>query len=95
MGGPSRRYVRVGRTPRRYGADRRTRRYISTEKGPKYYYQSQTLDTLMTVYWEVVTCVYFGWSFLTGTWGISWMIWIVAGIVKKVIEKNYGIPTME
>ena len=94
-GGSSRRYVRVGRTPRRYGADRRTRRYISTEKGPKYYYQSQTLDTLMTVYWEVVTCVYFGWSFLTGTWGISWMIWIVAGIVKKVIEKNYGIPTME
>ena len=95
MGGTSRRYVRVGRTPRRYGADRRTRRYISTEKGPKYYYQSQTLDTLMTVYWEVVTCVYFGWSFLTGTWAISWMIWIVAGIVKKVIEKNYGIPTME
>lgn len=95
MGGTSRRYVRVGRTPRRYGADRRTRRYISTEKGPKYYYQSQTLDTLMTVYWEVVTCVYFGWSFLTGTWAISWMIWIVAGIVKKVIEKNYGISTME
>lgn len=93
--GTSRRYVRVDRTPRKYGADRRTRRYVSTEKGPKFYYENQTLDTLMTVYWEVVTCVYLGWSFLTGTWGISWMIWIIAGIVKKVIEKNYGIPTME
>ena len=93
--GTSRRYVRVDRTPQRYGPDKRTRRYVSTEKGPKYYYQSQTLDTLMTVYWEVVTCVYLGWSFLTGTWGISWMIWIIAGVVKKVIEKNYGIPTME
>ena len=93
--GTSRRYVRVDRTPQRYGPDKRTRRYVSTEKGPKYYYESQTLDTLMTVYWEVVTCVYLGWSFLTGTWGISWMIWIIAGVVKKVIEKNYGIPTME
>ena len=94
-GGTSRRYVRVDRTPQRYGPDKRTRRYVSTEKGPKYYYESRTLDTLMTVYWEVVTCVYLGWSFLTGTWGISWMIWIIAGVVKKVIEKNYGIPTME
>ena len=93
--GTSRRYVRVDRTPQRYGPDKRTRRYVSTEKGPKYYYESRTLDTLMTVYWEVVTCVYLGWSFLTGTWGISWMIWIIAGVVKKVIEKNYGIPTME
>ena len=94
-GGTSRRYVRVDRTPRKYGADKRTRRYVSTEKGPKFYYENPTLDTLMTVYWEVVTCVYLGWSFLTGTWGISWMIWIIAGVVKKVIEKNYGIPTME
>lgn len=93
--GTSRRYVRVDRTPQKYGPDKRTRRYVSTEKGPKYYYESRTLDTLMTVYWEVVTCVYLGWSFLTGTWGISWMIWIIAGIVRKVIEKNYGIPTME
>ena len=93
--GTSRRYVRVDRTPQRYGPDKRTRRYVSTEKGPKYYYESRTLDTLMTVYWEVVTCVYLGWSFLTDTWGISWMIWIIAGVVKKVIEKNYGIPTME
>ena len=93
--GTSRRYVRVDRMPQRYGPDKRTRRYVSTEKGPKYYYESRTLDTLMTVYWEVVTCVYLGWSFLTGTWGISWMIWIIAGVVKKVIEKNYGIPTME
>ena len=93
--GTSRRYVRVDRTPQRYGPDKRTRRYVSTEKGPKFYYENPTLDTLMTVYWEVVTCVYLGWSFLTGTWGISWMIWIIAGVVKKVIEKNYGIPTME
>ena len=94
-GSTSRRYVRVDRKPRKFGADRRTRRYVSTEKGPKYYYENQTLDTLMTVYWEVVTCVYLGWSFLTGTWAVSWMIWIIAGIVRKVIEKNYGIPTME
>ena len=67
--------------------------YVSKGKEPKYYYDNKNLESLMLVYWEVVTCVYFGWSFLTGTWGISWLIWIIAGIVKKIIENRYGIPS--
>ena len=67
--------------------------YVSKGKEPKYYYDSKNLESLMLVYWEVVTCIYFGWSFLTGTWGISWLIWIIAGIVKKIIENRYGIPS--
>lgn len=67
--------------------------YVSKGKEPKYYYDNKNLESLMLVYWEVVTCIYFGWSFLTGTWGISWLIWIIAGIVKKIIENRYGIPS--
>lgn len=93
--GRTRRYVRTGSPNRSYGTNGPNRRYVSTEKGPRYYYENRTLDTLMTVYWEVVTCVYLGWSFLTGTWAVSWLIWIIAGIVRKVIEKNFGIPTRE
>jgi hypothetical protein len=47
----------------------------------------------MSIYWQLVTCVYLGFSFLTGTWAISWMIWIIAGAVKKYIENRYGRPT--
>ena len=46
----------------------------------------------MPIYWEVVTCVYFGFSFLTGSWGVSWLIWIAAVAVKKAIENRYGEP---
>jgi hypothetical protein len=46
----------------------------------------------MPIYWEIVTCLYFGISFVTGLWGISWLIWIAAGAVKKVIESRYGEP---
>ena len=75
-----------------------TRRYVSTgrsgkgEKKEKYYYSDRNLRTLMPIYWEVVTCVYFGFSFLTGSWGVSWLIWIAAVAVKKAIENRYGEP---
>ena len=69
------------------------KRYVSTPKKGKYYYSDRNLSTLMPIYWEVVTCFYFGFSFLTGTWPISWLIWVAAGAVKKVIENKYGEPT--
>ena len=74
------------------------RRYVSTgrknhkERKEKYYYRDNNLRTLMPIYWEIVTCLYFGISFITGLWGISWLIWIAAGAVKKVIENRYGEP---
>lgn len=77
------------------------RRYVSTgrkekkEKKEKFYYSDRNLRTLMPIYWEVVTCIYLGFSFLTGTWAISWLIWIAAGAVKKAIENRYGEPTGE
>ena len=71
------------------------RRYVSTPKTKKekYHYSDRNLSTLMPIYWEVVTCFYFAFSFMTGTWPISWLIWVAAGAVKKVIENKYGEPT--
>ena len=80
------------------GAGYGGRRYVSTgrknhkERKEKYYYRDNNLRTLMPIYWEIVTCLYFGISFITGLWGISWLIWIAAGAVKKVIESRYGEP---
>ena len=81
-----------------YGGATGGRRYVSTgrknpkEKKEKFYYKDNNLRTLMPIYWEIVTCLYFGISFVTGLWGISWLIWIAAGAVKKVIESRYGEP---
>ena len=33
------------------------------------------------IYWPIVTAVYLGWSFLSGDWHISWVIWPVAGLL--------------
>lgn len=73
--------------------NRSGKRYVSTPKKEKYHYSDRNLSTLMPIYWEVVTCFYFGFSFLTGLWAVSWLIWIAAGAVKKVIENKYGQPT--
>ena len=81
-----------------YGGASGGRRYVSTgrknpkKKKEKFYYRDNNLRTLMPIYWEIVTCLYFGISFMTGLWGISWLIWIAAGAVKKVIESRYGEP---
>lgn len=39
-----------------------------------------------SVYWPVVTLIYFAWSFVTFDWHITWIIWPVAGILSAVIE---------
>ena len=89
--------VKIRRAQSRAQASRNRggKRYVSTPKTKKekYQYSDRNLSTLMPIYWEVVTCFYFGFSFLTGSWAISWLIWIAAGAVKKVIENKYGEPT--
>lgn len=33
------------------------------------------------VYWPVMTAVYLAWSFLSGDWGTTWVLWPVAGVL--------------
>lgn len=37
-------------------------------------------DVLDKIYWCTVTAIYLGWSFITGDWGKTWIIWPVAGV---------------
>lgn len=43
-------------------------------------------EAVMSVYWCVVTALYLLISFLTGAWGITWVIWMVAGVISPVLE---------
>ena len=53
-------------------------------------YENETLDKFMAIYWKAILCIYLIWSFTTFQWGATWLIWPIAGIVKGIIEKNYG-----
>ena len=42
-------------------------------------------DNLSTIYWGLVTSVYLGYSFVTGAWDRSWIIWPVAGVLFAAV----------
>lgn len=41
----------------------------------------KVLEKIAGVYWCVVTAVYLSWSFPTGDWDITWLVWPVAGVL--------------
>ena len=43
--------------------------------------------TVTTVYWLLVTAGYLCWSFLSDSWGISWILWVIAGILFAAIRE--------
>ena len=42
---------------------------------------------LVSIYWTVVVGIYLAYSFITGDWGRSWIIWPVAGVLSGIINK--------
>lgn len=38
-------------------------------------------DNISTIYWCIALAVYFGWSFITMDWHITWIVWPVAGVL--------------
>ena len=41
----------------------------------------KTIEKISGIYWCVVTAIFLAWSFLTNDWGITWVIWPVAGVL--------------
>ena len=54
---------------------------------PKKRKESALEETVTTVYWLLVTAGYLIWSFLSGSWGISWILWIIGGIIFAAIRE--------
>ena len=53
--------------------------------------RGKALEAVSSVYWPVVLIAYLGYSFLSSDWGISWIIWPIAGIVFGVIEAIFSL----
>jgi hypothetical protein len=47
---------------------------------------NKTFHTVSKVYWCVVVAAYLGYSFITNNWGMSWIIWPVAGVLFGAIK---------
>ena len=42
---------------------------------------SPAIRVVAAVYWPVAAAIYLAWSFLGGEWGISWVVWPIAGVL--------------
>ena len=56
--------------------------------------QGRIFKNILSIYWLMVTFIYLAISFTTMQWGITWIIWVLAGvfesIVKTIFEMRYG-----
>ncbi|MGN0350237.1 MAG: helix-turn-helix domain-containing protein [Roseburia sp.] len=43
------------------------------------------LDRIAGIYWTIAVAVYLAWSFPTNSWGISWMVWPIAGVLYAAV----------
>ena len=55
--------------------------------------RSQKEDTLSTAYWLIVTAAYLAWSFVTGNWKETWIVWPVAGVLFAAVLNLYRLFT--
>ena len=42
------------------------------------------------IYWPLAAAVYLGWSFLSGNWHITWVVWPVAGVLYAAVAAVFG-----
>lgn len=47
--------------------------------------KSRVKEAVGTAYWLTATAIYLGWSFLTGAWEITWVVWPVAGVLFAAV----------
>lgn len=46
-------------------------------------------EPVSKAYWLIVTAIYLGYSFYTGAWEISWIVWPVAGVLFAAVKVMY------
>lgn len=54
--------------------------YSKSEKA-----KAKKIEPVMGAYWCLVTAGYLGWSFISGKWDITWIVWPVAGVLSAVV----------
>ena len=55
--------------------------------------RSETENALSAAYWLIATAVYLAWSFLTGGWKETWIVWPVPGMLYAAVLNLYRLFT--
>lgn len=55
------------------------------EFAPKVKRRSQIKETVAAIYWLAATAIYLGWSLFTDAWGITWVVWPIAGVLFALV----------
>lgn len=63
-------------------------RFVSSQAS-QVHYNNKTVAAVMSVYWPTVTCIYLIWSFLSFDWHITWIVWVIAGVIETFIKNMY------
>ncbi|MFC6465338.1 permease prefix domain 1-containing protein [Marinilactibacillus sp. GCM10026970] len=48
-------------------------------------------NILENIYWPILLVIYFSWSYFSGSWAWSWIIFPIGGILQSTIESIFGI----
>lgn len=48
-------------------------------------------DSIAGIYWPLATAVYLAWSFLSGRWDYTWIIWPVAGVLFAAVKRIFSL----
>ncbi len=43
------------------------------------------ISAVTVVYWLAATAIYLIWSFLSNSWGLTWIIWVAAGVLYPAL----------
>jgi len=61
------------------------------EFAPEEKRKNRIKETIGTAYWLIATAIYLGWSLSTNAWGITWIVWPIAGILFAVVMCLYNL----
>lgn len=45
------------------------------------------IDSYESIFWMIALAIYLGWSFYTNNWGITWIVWPIAGVLSAIIPE--------
>ncbi len=53
-----------------------------SEEGKK---KDEAGSNVSAIYWLAATAIYLAWSFIGGSWGTTWILWPVAGVIFPIV----------
>ena len=56
--------------------------------------RNKTEEAVSSAYWSIVLAGYLLWSFLSGDWGRSWIVWPIAGVLYGAVNAVWRLVTI-